>query len=265
VVYRPDAGFVGTDTFQLAAFDGTDLSDPATVTITVKPAFVPPSEGDEPKAEEETPDEESDETEETEADGDVISGTGLPADGDNDDEKDADGPVAVAPVLTTQSTSSNQNGNKQLELSLTNSIQADDGRDRYGAIRQTAEEFSQTNERLRRQIVNEMIESASQMDFSLFASQGVMWNELNERLTQVESRLDGDLISVQAAGAAASSFTVAVMAWTIRSGLWASSFLAQMPAWRAVDPLMIMQGAGDEDDETLEELMNRESQSLDDE
>ena len=91
-----------------------------------------------------------------------------------------------------------------------------------------------------------------------------MWNELDQQLDHVESQIHGDLIVVGAAGAAASSFTVGVVAWALRTGFLASGLLAQMPAWRAVDPLLIMQGFGKNDnEETLEELMKRESQSLD--
>lgn len=38
LTYTPDAGFSGKDVFTYRAADGTDTSDPATVTITVKPA-----------------------------------------------------------------------------------------------------------------------------------------------------------------------------------------------------------------------------------
>ena len=37
VTYTPDANFNGTDSFTYRAYDGADYSDPATVTITVKP------------------------------------------------------------------------------------------------------------------------------------------------------------------------------------------------------------------------------------
>ena len=91
-----------------------------------------------------------------------------------------------------------------------------------------------------------------------------MWNELDERLDEVDANIHGDLIVVGTAGAAASSFTVVAVAWALRTGFLASGLLAQMPAWRGVDPMLIMQGLGNhEDEETLEELMKRQSQSLD--
>ena len=103
----------------------------------------------------------------------------------------------------------------------------------------------------------------SQVNYALMTKPGVMWNELDQQLGNIESQIHGDLIVVGAAGAAASSFTVGVVAWGLRTGFLASGMLAQLPAWRAVDPLLIMQGSGEGDDESLEDLMKRRSQDLD--
>ena len=76
--------------------------------------------------------------------------------------------------------------------------------------------------------------------------------------------IQGDLIVVGTAGAAASSLTVGVVAWAVRSGFLASGLLAQLPAWRGMDPLVIMRGFGDEENqETLEELMREQASRLD--
>jgi hypothetical protein len=105
--------------------------------------------------------------------------------------------------------------------------------------------------------------AASQANLALMARPGLMWNELDQRMKGVESQIQGDLIVVGAAGAATSSFMVGVAAWGLRTGFLASGLLAQLPAWRAVDPLLIMQGSGDGDDESLEDLMKRRSDELD--
>ena len=118
-------------------------------------------------------------------------------------------------------------------------------------------------ERSIRSTMNQLIASAAHVNYALMATPGVMWNALDEQLDHVDSQIHGDLIVVGAAGAAASSFTVGVVAWALRTGFLASGLLAQMPAWRAVDPLLIMQGFGDdESEETLEEMMKRQSESL---
>ncbi len=106
--------------------------------------------------------------------------------------------------------------------------------------------------------------TATKLDIGLMTKPGAMWTELDAQRNLVESQIQGDLIVVGAAGAAASSVTVGVVAWALRSGILASGLLAQMPAWRAFDPLMIMQGGGEaSDNESLEELMARRSEALD--
>ena len=103
---------------------------------------------------------------------------------------------------------------------------------------------------------------ATQANYALMTRPGEMWEELDEHMQNVESQIQGDLIVVGAAGAAASSFTVWVVAWGLRTGFLASGLLAQLPAWRAIDPLLIMQGGGDGDNESLEDLMKRRSTAL---
>ncbi|TWU56569.1 Cadherin domain protein [Rubripirellula tenax] len=106
--------------------------------------------------------------------------------------------------------------------------------------------------------------TAAQLNYMVMTKPGAMWDQLDEQRGKIESQIQGDLIVVGATGAAASSVTVGIVAWAIRSGVLASGLLAQMPAWRAVDPLLIMQGGGENsDDESLEELMSRRSEALD--
>ncbi|MFK8114692.1 MAG: cadherin repeat domain-containing protein, partial [Rubripirellula sp.] len=101
-------------------------------------------------------------------------------------------------------------------------------------------------------------------DIALMTKPGLMWSQLDDHRSQMELQIQGDLIVVGAAGAAASSFTIGAVAWAMRTGFLASGLLAQLPAWTAMDPLLIMQGMGDsEDDESLEEMMERQSEALD--
>ncbi len=105
---------------------------------------------------------------------------------------------------------------------------------------------------------------ATQANYAMMTRPGEMWQELDQHNLEVESQIKNDLIVVGTAGAAASSFTVGVIAWGLRTGFLASGLLAQLPAWRSIDPLLIMQGAGQGDNESLEELMKRRSDALDD-
>lgn len=108
------------------------------------------------------------------------------------------------------------------------------------------------------------------IDSKLMSESGKLWDDLDSQREQLEAQMQGDVIIIGAAGAAASSFTVGVVAWALRTGFIASGLLAQLPAWRAFDPSVLMQDfagltvknkeSGDE--ETLEELMDRQSQSI---
>ena len=106
--------------------------------------------------------------------------------------------------------------------------------------------------------------ATTQANLAMMTKPGSMWNELDKHMQDVESQMQGDLIVVGAAGAATSSFMVGVVAWGLRTGFLASGLMAQLPAWRAVDPLLIMQGSGESDNESLEDLIKRRSEELDD-
>ena len=108
------------------------------------------------------------------------------------------------------------------------------------------------------------------IDSALLSQPGALWHQLDDQLDQVESQINGDLIIVGAAGAAASGFTVGFIAWAFRAGFLASGLIAQLPAWKAMDPTLIMQGFDgftatadeDENSETLEEMMVRQGQAF---
>ncbi len=103
----------------------------------------------------------------------------------------------------------------------------------------------------------------SRLDFVLMSQAGNMWDEMDLHRQSVDSHIQGDLIMVGFAGAAASTVTVGYVAWAIRSGFILSGLLAQMPAWQAIDPLLIMQGLrGNQNSETLEEMMDRKAKGL---
>ncbi len=49
--------------------------------------------------------------------------------------------------------------------------------------------------------------------------------------------------------AASTGLSVGYVIWLIRSGMLLSSVLSSMPAWRLADPLVILSGRGEEDDD----------------
>ena len=58
---------------------------------------------------------------------------------------------------------------------------------------------------------------------------------------------------------AGASLTVGYVVWMLRGGVLITSLLAQMPAWRIVDPLVVLESLdkSDEDDESIGSLMEQ--------
>ncbi|MBW3542692.1 MAG: tandem-95 repeat protein, partial [Planctomycetes bacterium] len=95
------------------------------------------------------------------------------------------------------------------------------------------------------------------------AQQQPLWIDLdflNERFDSV-SDVPGYVVGTMLAST--SGLTVGYVLWTIRGGLLASSILAQMPAWRLVDPLVVLNyldespppEPDDADEESLETII----------
>ena len=100
-------------------------------------------------------------------------------------------------------------------------------------------------------------------DISILTGPGELWSAMDVTQEEIHSAIRNDLIVAGTAGAAASSFLVIAVTWAARSGLVVYGLFAQLPIWRGIDPLTVIQGldAG-EDGESLEELMQRRSDSL---
>ncbi len=265
--YTPDPGFNGTDTFTYEAWDGSLSSAATVVTINVNgiplPTPSPPLPDPDPAPEpdpEPDPEPEPDETGDESEEGGESSGSTPPS-------GDGSGSV-IAPISSpggsgrVETTGVSDEGSTTSQIDIDSGLVFEAGPD----LRSDRDNSQRSDESIQNQssLVEIPIASISSIDQALMLSPGLMWNELDQQLTQVESQIQGDLIVVGAAGAAASSFTVGVVAWAIRTGFLASGLLAQMPAWRAFDPLLVMRGlGGDDDDETLQEMMNRRIQTLD--
>jgi hypothetical protein len=97
---------------------------------------------------------------------------------------------------------------------------------------------------------------------------GLLWNDLSELQDELQDQGDVPFYSAGSAAGVTSVLTVGYVLWTIRSGWLVTSLLAQMPAWRLVDPLVVLDyldeeasnshGAGKkEDDDSLESLLER--------
>ena len=88
---------------------------------------------------------------------------------------------------------------------------------------------------------------------------GALWQDLDEVKDGKQIDLgDGVVVGTAMTGA---SLTAGYVIWTIRSGVLLTTFLAQMPAWRMIDPMVVMSGFSDEeeDDESLDSIAEGKS------
>jgi hypothetical protein len=108
--------------------------------------------------------------------------------------------------------------------------------------------------------------------FAVSFDVGLLWQDLSELETELNG--DGQLAYFAAGSAAtlASMFSAGYVLWTIKGGWLASSVLAQMPAWRLMDPLVVLEHLDKElseeskdgkreDDDSLESLLADDDES----
>ncbi len=256
--YTPDAGFSGVDSFTYEAWDGSQASASTLVTIDVQPNLAPPPpptpDPDPDPEPDPDPDEESEDDEEDESN-DTGAATGEGSGAAITPTTPATTPAVAETTESVDEESTSGGGSLASALANATAVDLDSNRNEAStAIESNAD----------RRTAARVSGLAINVDHALMASPGLMWNELDQQMDHVESQIHGDLIMVGAAGAAASSFTVGVVAWALRTGFLASGLIAQMPAWKAFDPMLVMQGLAETgDEETLQEMMNRQIQSLD--
>ncbi|WP_442506694.1 DUF4347 domain-containing protein [Novipirellula sp. SH528] len=271
-VYTSEVGFTGTVSFQWKANDGASDSNVATVVINVRPAAIPlplPPVKDAPEPEDNRNDDASDDNSDSDA--------------DNASDNDATN-VANIGFAGMQSERSENEGAGNVNNNVVEFLQVDDDENQEitvfsvqttSQINTESDSGDEGSYRSDTTVTSKLqnadsgfndsaFQAISVADYALLTSPGQMWDQLDNYQKQLDSQIQGDLIMVGTAGAAASSFTVGIVAWALRSGFLVSGLLAHMPAWRAVDPLLIMQGTGAGDDgESLEELMDRRNQEMD--
>lgn len=87
--------------------------------------------------------------------------------------------------------------------------------------------------------------------------------ELNDSIAEMKNELkaatDTQFFTAATAVTTTSSLTVGYVLWAIRGGWLASSILAQMPAWRLMDPLVVLSSLNGEggvgDDQSLQDML----------
>ena len=271
-IYVPDPDFLGIDTFQWQASDGDLLSEVETVVLEVIPVIaldVNSGPGDTIGSENESENESDSESEqelEPEEESQESAAEPRSIDRPNSSENAAPAPVLLAVNVLNVATDTADDD--LIGVFFSPSLEAEAKADSEQSQKQNAKQSRGAEDEGQRSGTQfRQTGSIQSVDYALINAPGELWTELDAARESVESQLENDMLKVGTTGFAASGFTVGFVAWAIRSGFLLSSFLAQMPAWRSIDPLLIMQGGfgNMDDEETLEEMMQRESESLDNE
>ena len=89
----------------------------------------------------------------------------------------------------------------------------------------------------------------------------LVWQDLDKMASDIQAMSDFERIVIGAAVTVSSTLTVGYVLWLVRGGVLVGSLLAQMPAWRFVDPLPILEHLVDDidadgpDQESLESIL----------
>jgi hypothetical protein len=94
-------------------------------------------------------------------------------------------------------------------------------------------------------------------------------NQLARSMEEIDDLLRQDsrgrLVGAVSATLVSSGLSIGYVVWLLRGGLLLSGLLAQLPAWRAVDPLMVLdmndKRGGNGDGESLETIIDNNEQT----
>ncbi|WP_047816335.1 Ig-like domain-containing protein, partial [Rhodopirellula islandica] len=286
--FTPPPGFIGSITFEWTSHDGRQHSAAATATLTFLPIPTiptppaPPSPDDGSGSNSDASDSDQTDSESDSDSKDDSEDSSSDSESESDSEAEStDVPVGIPNAVTgpdgsgqpgSQSAGAEETSSEleRMNASVNEARLANEAAEREHEFASTQLALGHSSGRIQRLDLDFDFGSdgatMTSIDYALMSQPGEMWDQLDNYQQKVNSQINGDLIVVGTAGAAASSVTVGVVAWALRSGLLLSGLIAHMPAWSAVDPLLIMQGfSGNGDGETLEELMDRHDKAMTDE
>ncbi len=97
---------------------------------------------------------------------------------------------------------------------------------------------------------------------------GLLWRDLTELKQELVDQTGLNYFVAGSAAGVSGVLSVGYVLWTIRGGSLVVGLLAQMPAWRLIDPLVVLDYLEDEpqkkgrtdDDDSLESLLERRKQ-----
>jgi Big-like domain-containing protein len=254
----PNANFNGTDSFTYRAADGAAGSHLATVTITVNPVIdlpgpvtppttnPPPIEaGDDPPPVIETPPIEVD-----------VEDLPTPGEPGTQTTSRITTELTPRPVKPPQDDVSQESTTPTLTVSVLqlparSAELSEDTADSSPIADDTADDAAPTSPPL----------GSGDSPYAHLQRPGAFWKGLDEVRQAVDDEVQTQTVFVGAALATASGLSVGYVIWLARSGVLLTSLLAQLPSWRLVDPLVVLDYADDRrnknprDDESLEDVI----------
>lgn len=89
-------------------------------------------------------------------------------------------------------------------------------------------------------------------------TQPQMWQAIDSMQEQIDSSVSTTTLTIGATVTATTSITVGYVVWVIRGGILLSSVMANLPMWRLMDPMAILNAVdgAEEDDESLESMVD---------
>ena len=239
-MYSPDTTFSGTDSFTYILSDGMTTSDPVTVLVTVVgPRIVSLPADSTPTTEEEDDDEKNTPVEVV-----VV------------EPKESE--IVKSPKVVPVFIGKRANGVSDSDEA---SFEKADGTtaEILAAIkRSNIQAYSSLNDT----ITGPRSQDESEMEF--MDRTGWFWKALDQNSEQMELQAKLPQVLLGASAAFTSGITVGYLVWVIKGGQIAAAVMANLPAWRFIDLLPILNGmmADADDGETLETIIQKGEEDL---
>jgi VCBS repeat-containing protein/predicted outer membrane repeat protein len=288
--YTPTTGFFGTDSFQFAGFDGQATGSTVTASIFVQAPFVGSGSSgtssstsstttttSETATTTTTPAATSTTSTASSSGGNANTTTapaGITATVNNNSEDEDSLSISGAPqnknsdedeiagVMPQVQIQENDEGRKLVGASLANSS----GTDREGFRRFSFGELDRGNPAASSKLWDTQTALTPQE-----LQRQEFYRELaartEEQIDSFEKKLSRNVSMegrvVGSVGVVTTGFSVGYLIWAVRGGMLLSGVLSQIPAWTMLDPLMVIDGEGKDDDkESLQTIMDREQARL---
>ncbi|MCH8854821.1 MAG: hypothetical protein IIA03_00875, partial [Proteobacteria bacterium] len=256
----------------VTADDGNGGTVTVTVTVTVKPApDLPPVT---PPPAELRPDTDPPPEDEPPPENDLLAEDDLPLENDPppaNDPPSADDPPPLVGGETVGPPPAPQDHRPVPSASLSPSPSATIELPESSSVEEHASIQHKPLQQVRRIMRQVLSQGTVEMiqDYVAAFNDELLWNDIGDMRKEMVDNGDMPILGAGTAVGVTGALTVGYVLWTIRSGLLVTSLLAQMPAWRLVDPLVVLDYLEDEqskqgdEDDSIESMLERNQSNAD--